>query len=127
LTFVFDNVRQLGYSPQAFLSRNLFFKDIIHPEDLSWRMEQVSQVSIGSAGEFVQEYRVVTKTGEIKWIEDRTWVQRDSEGRVAQYHGVVMDVTHRKKNEVERKALEDQLARSKKNRGAGYVGGRRGP
>jgi len=61
--------------------------------------------------EFTQEYRIITKSGEIRWIDDRTWVRHKSDGSVSHYQGIAIDITKRKLAE---KALEETLENLKK-------------
>ncbi|WP_243683893.1 PAS domain-containing protein [Methanosarcina barkeri] len=46
---------------------------------------------------FSLEYRIVTKTGDLRWINERTFIQRDKSGEVTYFQGVVLDITRRKK------------------------------
>jgi PAS domain S-box-containing protein/putative nucleotidyltransferase with HDIG domain len=57
--------------------------------------------------EFTQEYRLLTKTGEVRWVEDRTWVRRDEAGNITHYQGIVIDITERK--QAEQAFLEEKL------------------
>ncbi|MBW2608111.1 MAG: PAS domain S-box protein, partial [Deltaproteobacteria bacterium] len=46
---------------------------------------------------FVHEpYRIVTKDGKEKWVEDKTYIRRDKTGRITHYQGIVEDITERK-------------------------------
>ncbi|MPN02060.1 hypothetical protein SDC9_149273 [bioreactor metagenome] len=42
------------------------------------------------------EYRILTGNGSIRWVEERTYIQRDDEGNVTHYQGIVVDITERK-------------------------------
>jgi GAF domain-containing protein len=42
------------------------------------------------------EYRIFTGDGDIRWVEERTYIQRDSDGTPAHFQGVVVDITERK-------------------------------
>ncbi len=57
--------------------------------------------TIPASGEdqFQQEYRIITKEGDVRWIDDRTVVERDAEGKVTHYQGIVIDITDRKRTE----------------------------
>jgi GAF domain-containing protein len=54
---------------------------------------------------FEMEYRIITGDGSIRWVEDRTFIQRDSKGKVTHFQGIIIDVTERKEAE---KMLEIQ-------------------
>jgi len=97
--FVSENVRQFGYEPKEFLSGKLLFSDIIHPDDLERITQEVSRYSENEGKQFTQEYRVFTKSREIRWIDDRTWVRQNSEGIITHFQGIILDITERKKAE----------------------------
>ncbi|MGB8981998.1 MAG: PAS domain S-box protein, partial [Anaerolineales bacterium] len=46
-----------------------------------------------------QEYRILTASREVRWVDDRTWVERDAKGRIQHYQGIILDITDRKKVE----------------------------
>ncbi|MFX1424966.1 MAG: PAS domain S-box protein [Promethearchaeota archaeon] len=94
--FVSDNVNQWGYTPQEFYSGNVIYAEIIHPDDLERVTEEVGYYSNEDINEFVQEYRIITKSGEVKWLDDRTWIRRDSNGNITHFQGVAFDITDRK-------------------------------
>jgi PAS domain S-box-containing protein len=45
---------------------------------------------------FHEPYRVLTKKGEMRWVEDRTYFRRDASGRISRYRGIILDITDRK-------------------------------
>ena len=52
----------------------------------------------GSA-EYHHEYRILTPSGEVRWVEDHTTICRDEQGQVRCYEGVLTDITERKQAE----------------------------
>mgnify|MGYP001166028537 CR=1 FL=1 len=94
--YVTDSVRQLGYSPEDFIAGGIPFAQIVHPDDLSRVMREVTDYSTDGIQEFDQQYRVFSKRGEIRWLDDRTWVRRASDGTITHYQGIVMDITERR-------------------------------
>ena len=107
--FVSESIRQFGYRPEDFYSQQVLFANIIHPDDLERVAEEVSRYSAEGRTEFTQEYRIFTKTGELRWAEDHTWVRRDDAGKITHYQGTVMDVTERKLAEEELSKSEERL------------------
>jgi two-component system NtrC family sensor kinase len=98
--FVSDNVDQFGYKPQDFYPGGIPYADIIHPDDLERVVSEVTQHSSQEIYDsFTQEYRIVTKTGEICWVDDRTWIRRDEDGIITHYQGIIVDITERKRAE----------------------------
>ncbi len=96
VVFVSENVRQWGYAAADLQAGIPLFADLIHPDDLSRVTDEVtSQTADGAAG-YEQEYRIVTPENRLIWVVDRTNVQRDAEGKVLFYDGVLTDITDRK-------------------------------
>ncbi|MCB9652093.1 MAG: PAS domain S-box protein, partial [Deltaproteobacteria bacterium] len=94
--YVSENFAQFGYRPEALLRGELIYSQIIHPDDRDRvREEVVAYAAVPDCMEFSQEYRVLTASGEVRWVDDRTWVVRTEGGEVAGFHGVVLDVTDR--------------------------------
>jgi PAS domain S-box-containing protein len=97
--FVSDNIIQFGYTPEDFTSGRLIFGDIVHPDDLQKVRDAVSQVEIGGYTYFTKEYRILTKSGEARWVTERSMLGRTYRGVPAYYQGIIIDVTERKKAE----------------------------
>ncbi|MCL5958329.1 MAG: PAS domain S-box protein, partial [Chloroflexi bacterium] len=102
--FVSDNVAQFGYSPDDFTSGRIPYADIVYAEDRARVADEVNRYSREGRAEFTQEYRILTRSGEVRWLDDRTFVRRDPTGTITHYQGLVIDIT-------ERKRAEDQLRR----------------
>ena len=105
--FVSSNVSQLGYEAEEFLSGRLHYADVIHPEDRDRAIAEAAQYIAAGTSEFVQEYRILTKTGEQRWVEDHTWVPHDSDGAITHHQGIIVDITERRA--VEAKLRESEL------------------
>jgi PAS domain S-box-containing protein len=105
---VSKNVTQFGYTPEEFLSGALPFASIIHPQDLERVASEVSGYSEQDAERFEQDYRIITRDGEVRWVYDRTVIERDREGSITHYQGIVIDITDRKLAE---KALRESTDR----------------
>lgn len=94
--FVSDNIRQFGYTPQEFLEGHIAYADIIYSDDLERVGDEVTMYSGQGVTEFTQQYRIITKSGDVRWTDDITWIRRDENGNITHYQGVVLDVTLRK-------------------------------
>ena len=98
--FVSENIRQFGYSPEDFYSGRITYCNIIHPDDLKRVATELSQCnSQQGEGSISLEYRIVTASGEERWLDDRTWATRGEDGQITHYQGIVLDITERKKTE----------------------------
>jgi PAS domain S-box-containing protein len=95
----------LGYTLQEIESTVGQWMDLIHPEDRAAAWKSVQDHLEGRTPMHESEYRMLTKTGQYKWILDRAMiVKRDPQGRPLRISGTHTDVT-------ERKRLEERLQR----------------
>ncbi|WP_406660313.1 PAS domain S-box protein [Methanolobus sp. ZRKC3] len=93
--FVSENISQFGYEAEEFTSGKLLYGDIIHPSDLDTVREEVS-ISYKEGKELSHEYRILTKSGEVKWVDERSVIKRDPSGNVQYIQGIIVDITERK-------------------------------
>ena len=97
--YVSENVENvLGYTAKEFLTGRIVYRGVVHPEDLRRVEREVSRFSRAPGREeFTHEpYRIVTKQGEVRWVEDRTQFRRDGSGEITHYQGIVQDITERR-------------------------------
>lgn len=106
-----ENVSQIGYSAEDFLTGRVLYASIVHPDDLERVAREVAEYSAQGVSRFRQEYRIVTPDGKVRWTDDQTVVERDANGNSTHYQGIVIDVTERKQAEVERERLLSDLVR----------------
>ncbi|WP_410509252.1 PAS domain-containing protein [Methanosarcina hadiensis] len=97
--FVSENVVNFGYTVEDFISGRVLYGDIIHPEDLNKVEEGLEKRIRAGAPDFDMEYRIFSKAGKIRWVNERTFIQRNEEGEVTHFQGVVLDITERKRSE----------------------------
>ena len=98
---------ELGYAPEDLLGKSAF--SWIHPDDLDRVAGEVQEYSASGADRFQQEYRIVTKDGKVRWVDDRTVVERNVAGQIVYYQGIVIDITERKTMETALKKRENEL------------------
>lgn len=96
VAFVSDNVEQFGYNHEDFTSGRLRYSDIIYHEDLHRILEEVRDYGRQRTDRYVQEYRIISKSGQLRWVEDRTKVVRNEAGTAIYRQGVIVDTTERK-------------------------------
>lgn len=91
LTYVSPAVESLlGIPPAEAIGRH--FGEFIHPEDLPRLQESFESLLGGQTT--TDEYRLVTRSGQIRWVHASNRPQVVA-GRVSGVHGVVMDVSER--------------------------------
>jgi PAS domain S-box-containing protein len=90
------NVVQFGYTPEEFLSGKLTYSSIVYPQDLEKVAAETEEFAATGEEQLRQEYRIVTKKGEVRWIIDETNCERNEEGEITHFEGIIIDVTERK-------------------------------
>lgn len=105
--YVSNNIERFGYTVDDFLSGKLIYGDIIHPDDLQQIYDELQQRTEDGWAESHQEYRLITKEGEIRWVHEDTHIERDSTGNVVRYQGTVRDITESKLAEDALIAIEE--------------------
>ncbi len=106
---VSENVTQFGYRPEELLSGEVPYASLVHPDDLERVAHEVRRCSASGVERFQQEYRIITKDGKVCWVDDRTVIERDADGQITHYQGIVIDITKRKLAEQELQQYRDRL------------------
>ncbi|MCO5383712.1 MAG: PAS domain-containing protein [Methanosarcina barkeri] len=94
---VSDNVIQFGYTVDDFISQTIQYGKIIHPDDLEKVEEDLERSIQKGEVSFNSEYRIFTKAGDMLWVNERTFIQREGDGKVSCFQGIVLDITPQKK------------------------------
>ncbi|MEZ5276346.1 MAG: PAS domain S-box protein [Opitutaceae bacterium] len=111
--FVSKNIRHFGYEVDELLSGRVSYTSIMHPEDRERVAREVHQFARRGIRDYGQHYRLVTRSGEIRWVDDRTILRVDESGRVTHHQGIITDVTERKEaefRELERRENDLRMA-----------------
>lgn len=80
------------------------YNTIIHAEDLA-KVYKAVEIAIAKKQSYVVEYRIRTKSGQVKWLWEKGCVLFDDKGEVLGLEGFISDMT-------ERKQAEDNLRKS---------------
>ncbi len=95
-----------GYEPEDLInSKNLTYKDVIHSDDRKNVWEKVSK-SISKNKSFVLEYRIISKSGKVKYVWERGMFVNDKNENYIE--GVIFDITKRKKAEIDLALSEEK-------------------
>lgn len=94
--FISDNISQFGYSVEEFTSGKLLYGDIIHPSDFEKVKDNLMRNCLEGKNEFIQEYRILTRDGQVRWVDERTFIQVDKKGGASYLQCVIMDITEHK-------------------------------
>ncbi len=121
LVYVSSNISQFGYSAGDFLRGKIRFSEIMHPDDRDRLMEEIKHFAEADAEEYTQSYRILTRSGEVRWVDDQTSVVRDEQGRKVYHQGIMVDVTPRRIAEEELRKSEEKFRRIVETAGEGFV------
>ena len=121
LIYVSENISRFGYSADRFLSGQIVFKDIVHPDDSERTIAEIKEYARKNVEEYTQFYRIVTSKGDIRWVEDQTTVVRDAAGNKRYNQGIVIDITERRLAEEELRKSEEKFRRIVETTGEGFL------
>jgi two-component system cell cycle sensor histidine kinase/response regulator CckA len=80
--YVSSNVDLFGFQASDLLIGKVNYTDMIHPQDLPRVRREVKYFSDKGRENFTHEYRIVSPSGRIFWIDDKTTIERDKAGVV---------------------------------------------
>jgi PAS domain S-box-containing protein len=124
--FVSDNVNELfGYTAEEFTSGKITYAKTVHPDDLERVGKEVAAyIEEKDRKEFTHKpYRIICKNGEVKWLDDMTFIRRDEEGNITHFQGIVLDISDRIRAQEERRRVETQLQQAQKMEAIGTLAG----
>ncbi|HEY3384690.1 MAG TPA: PAS domain S-box protein [Vicinamibacterales bacterium] len=106
--YISENVAQFGYSAEDFVSGRLAWADIMLPDDLPRAMAEVAAHAGQGSDHFRLEYRIVTRDGRVRWMEDTATVGTELDGsRIDE--SIILDVTERRAGEDARHQVERRV------------------
>jgi PAS domain S-box-containing protein len=88
-----------GYTREELL--NMTFLECTHPDDRSAHAKLHERLLRGEIRDYTIEKRYVTKNGQVLWVEAAIGLVRDAAGKPVRVIGVILDITERKKLQVE--------------------------
>ncbi|MDD2321325.1 MAG: PocR ligand-binding domain-containing protein [Geobacteraceae bacterium] len=99
VVYVSQNITQFGYTPEQLMSGDSNFSTLVHPEDLQRIILEIERNTSRGIDRFQVEHRIITRAGTVRWVTTRTVLERDADGMVTNYRGVVLDITEHKQAE----------------------------
>jgi PAS domain S-box-containing protein len=103
----------LGYTAEEFKADSGLWARLLHPDDREQALENETEIYLGDRNKRPIEYRMHTRSGEIVWMLDEAVLEADDKG-VPVWHGVLYDITERKRTEGElQRALAQQAVVAK--------------
>jgi sigma-B regulation protein RsbU (phosphoserine phosphatase) len=121
LVYVSNNIQQLGYTAEEFLSDRIHFRDIVHPDDRERIGTEIREYAEQDVEEYTQVYRILAQNGDVHWVEDQTSVERDAAGNKTYNQGILVDITDRKLAEEKLSKSEEKFRRIVETAGEGFM------
>lgn len=117
MDFVSGGCRELlGYEPGDLVGNKVVaYTSLIHPDDRS-RVRSEVDTALAARAPFRLEYRIITRSGEEKWVWEQGRGRLDSAAAVEELEGFIEDITERRRAEEEIRRLNTDLDQRVKER-----------
>lgn len=93
--YISNNVSRFGYTADEVYAGAFRFPDYVHAEDRPAALAAMRAMIEGKTDRFEHDYRLVTRDGSLRWVQDRTVAVREDGGTVCGYRGTLIDITER--------------------------------
>jgi sigma-B regulation protein RsbU (phosphoserine phosphatase) len=121
MVYVSPNIARFGYQAEDFLANRIMYRDIIYAEDWKRTLNEIAAYVERGVESYSQVYRIVTRDGRTRWVEDRTSVVTDAETGVRYHQGIVIDIHRRKEAEDRVRRSEEKYRRIVETAGEGFL------
>jgi len=95
MVYVSPNISRFGYQAEDFLNGKIMFRDIVYQGDTDRTLQEIKDLVEKENNKYTQVYRIVTKSGEVRWVEDQTSIYVDPETGIRYHQGIVTDIHER--------------------------------
>ena len=121
MVYVSPNISRFGYQAEDFLENRMMFRQIVYPGDLDMITTEIQEYVSKGIENYSQTYRIFTKSGELRWVEDRTSVVEDELTGERFHQGIIVDVHERKEAEEKLRRSEEKYRRIVDTAGEGFL------
>lgn len=113
--------RILGFPVSQWYAETDFWTRHMHPEDREWAPAFCSEETRAGRGHRFQ-YRMIAADGRVVWLHDVVAIIQD-EGRPLRLRGIMLDISERKRAEIEHEAMQKKLQETQKLESLGLLAG----
>ena len=121
MVYVSPNISRFGYTAEDFINGRIMFRDIVYRQDSERTLKEIQTFVSRNIEEYTQIYRIITRKGDVRWIEDRTSVVEDAETGIRYHQGIVIDIHRRKEAEEKLRKSEEKYRRIVETAGEGFL------
>ena len=91
----------LEYTKEDFTDNKIAYASCIHPDDITTVFEEVETNSNNIKISYFKHkpYRLITKSGQVKWILDYTVILKDENSKITHFLGYITDITDQKEKD----------------------------
>ncbi|MGA7145677.1 MAG: PAS domain S-box protein [Desulfobacterales bacterium] len=109
--FFDSKIKQItGYSPALFNSKKMKWRDIIVDEDAE-NAKEIFIRALKTTKSYVREYKVRSKSGDIRWIQERGQIVCKTNKKLQYVSGVFFDITENREAQ-EKLRKSEEMARA---------------
>lgn len=107
--FITDNISTFGYTKEEFLSGEICWADVVHPDDIGLLIDSVEKNRELGHDKYDTYYRILGKDGKYTWVWENSTATRDEEGNLLYTDCIISDHTQIVKSKaVEKDVLAQQ-------------------
>jgi len=111
IEYVSNNIAALTeYSKEEFMNGSIAYSDLIEEDDFKQALHELSDAFENNLDVLKHRpYQIFTKNITKRWVEQTTLLIRDNEGHVTHFLGYLIDISQRKKLQIQLQELNDNL------------------
>lgn len=87
-----------GYTAAEFMENKFGWADIVHPDDLD-QLDRSTRDAVEERRPFSEIYRIITRSGETRWVMERGQCIYDAAGAPSFLEGFISDITQQRQTE----------------------------
>lgn len=91
--FVSEKISCLGYTPNDFFSKRIFYENLIYGDDLERVRAEFTRHCNNGDVDFTLEYRILTGSGDVRLINDRVLMRYGLAGTTSSYFSIITDLS----------------------------------
>jgi PAS domain S-box-containing protein len=95
MMYVSPNISRFGYRAEDFINDTIMFRDIVYQGDSDRTLQEIKEFVEKENENYTQVYRIITKSGKLRWVEDQTSIYLDPETGIRYHQGIVTDINER--------------------------------